>query len=292
MIAVPTDPRLALYRGVRDPELLRRHGVFVAEGRLVVRRLLESPRFPTRSVLVTPTARAEVSDLIERLDAGTPVYEADVSLFRDVTGFNVHRGCLAIGERPEPTPWREVVSHARTLIVLEDVGNPDNVGGVFRAAATLGADAVFLSPGCADPLYRKSIRTSMAATLTLPFAMAEPWPDMIDGLRGDGVEIVALTPSGSEEIGQIWRPRRVALLVGHEGRGLGDAALARADRQVRIPMAPGADSLNVVTAVAIALHRRHIGISDYRAIGAADVLEERLHSLDETAQLQGKVGRC
>lgn len=255
MVDAATDPRLALYRDVRDPELLRSHGVFVAEGRLVVRRLLESSRFRARSILVTPTARAELSDLLERLEEALPVYEADIDLFRQLTGFKVHRGCLAIGERPDPTPWREVVRHAGTIIVLEDVGNPDNVGGLFRAGAALGADAVLLSPGCADPLYRKSIRTSMAATLTLPFAEAGPWPEMLDALRRDGVEVVALVPSGSRTLEEIPRAPRMALLAGHEGRGLSEDALAHADRHVRIPMAPGADSLNVVTAVAIALHR-------------------------------------
>ena len=191
---------------------------------------------------------------MERLGDDTPVYEADLGLFRQLTGFHVHRGCLAIGERPDPTPWREVVRHARTIIVLEEVGNPDNVGGLFRAGAALGADAVLLSPGCADPLYRKSIRTSMAATLTLPFADAEPWPDMLDDLHRDGVEVVALAPSGSETLESSRRAPRLALVVGHEGRGLSGGALAHADRHVRIPMAPGADSLNVVTAVAIALH--------------------------------------
>jgi tRNA G18 (ribose-2'-O)-methylase SpoU len=255
VVETAADPRLALYRGVRDPELLLEHGVFIAEGRLVVRRLLESSRFRARSVLVTPTARAELSDLLGRLDEATPVYEADIDLFRDLTGFNLHRGCLALGERRAPRPWRDVLQNARTVLALEDVGNPDNIGGAFRAAAALGADAVLLSPGCADPLYRKSIRTSMAATLTLPFASAEPWPDVLDDLRRDGIEIVALTTSGSENIGGLRRASRVALVAGHEGRGLSAAALARADRQVRIPMTPGADSLNVVTAVAIALHR-------------------------------------
>jgi len=255
LIDAANDPRLALYRGVRDPELLRSHGVFVAEGRLVVRRLLESSRFRARSLLVTSTARAELSDLLERLDETTPVYEADIDLFRQLTGFNVHRGCLAIGERPAPTPWRDVLRDARTVIVLEDVGNPDNVGGLFRAGAALGADAVLLSPGCADPLYRKSIRTSMAATLTLAFASAEPWPGVLDDFRRDGVEVIALTPSGSRTLEEIPRVPRIALVAGHEGRGLSEGALARADRLVRIPMAPGADSLNVVTAVAIALHR-------------------------------------
>jgi tRNA G18 (ribose-2'-O)-methylase SpoU len=254
VVETAADPRLALYRGVRDPELLLEHGVFIAEGRLVVRRLLESSRFRARSVLVTPTARAELSDLLGRLDEATPVYEADIDLFRDLTGFNLHRGCLALGERRAPRPWRDVLQNARTVLALEDVGNPDNIGGAFRAAAALGADAVLLSPGCADPLYRKSIRTSMAATLTLPFASAEPWPGVLDDLRRDGVEIIALTTSGSENIGGLRRASRVALVAGHEGRGLSAAALARADRQVRIPMTPGADSLNVVTAVAIALH--------------------------------------
>lgn len=221
---------------------------------MVVRRLLESERFRTRSILVTPAARIQLVDLIERLGNDTPLYEADIALFRELTGFNVHRGCLAIGERPAPTSWRDVLRNARMVLVLESVGNPDNVGGLFRAAAALGADAVLLSPGCADPLYRKAIRTSMAATLTLLFADAEPWPDVLQDLRRDGIEIVALTPSGSEELDAVRRPARLALLAGHEGRGLSEAALARADRRVRIPMAPGADSLNVVTAVAIAMH--------------------------------------
>jgi tRNA G18 (ribose-2'-O)-methylase SpoU len=250
----PSDPRLALYRGVRDPELLTAHGVFVAEGRLVVRRLLESDRFRARSVLVTAAARCDLADLLNRMGDSTPVYEADADLFRELTGFNVHRGCLALGERPAPAAWRDVVARSRTTVVLEDVGNPDNVGGIFRAAVALGADAILLSPGCADPLYRKSIRTSMAATLTLPFGAAEPWPDALGGLRELGLQIVALTPSGPEAIDHVERAPRLALLLGHEGRGLSEAALAHADRSVRIAMAPGADSLNVVTAAAIALH--------------------------------------
>jgi tRNA G18 (ribose-2'-O)-methylase SpoU len=249
------DPRVALYRGIRDPELVRTHRVFIAEGRLVVRRLLESPHFRARSVLVTPAARAGLADLLEWSD-GIEIYEAELPLFRDLTGFNVHRGCLAIGVRRGPAPsWQEVVRPARTVVVLERVGNPDNVGGVFRAAAALGADAVLLSPGCADPLYRKSIRTSMAAALTLPFAVIERWPAGLTELRSLGFSIVALTPSGNEEISAVQRPERAALLLGHEGVGLTAETLALSDRRVRIPMMPAADSLNVVTAAAVALDR-------------------------------------
>jgi tRNA G18 (ribose-2'-O)-methylase SpoU len=250
----PSDPRLALYRGVRDSELLSAHGVFVAEGRLVVRRLLESVRLRTRSVLLTAAARRELADVLDRLGDSTPIYEAGIDLFRELTGFNVHRGCLALGERPAPAAWRDIVAASQTIVVLERIGNPDNVGGLFRTSAALGADAILLSPGCADPLYRKSIRTSMAAALTLPFGAAQPWPAALDGLRALGFEIVALTPSGSDVIDRVERPPRLALLLGHEGAGLSDEASARADRSVRIPMAPGADSLNVVTAAAIALH--------------------------------------
>ena len=204
---------------------------------------------------MTPAARAGLTDLLEWSD-DTEIYEAELPLFRELTGFNVHRGCLAIGEPRGPVPsWQDVARSARTVVVLERVGNPDNVGGVFRAAAALGADAVLLSPGCADPLYRKSIRTSMAATLTLPFAVVERWPAGLSELRSLGLSIVALTPSGDEDIAGVQRPERAALLLGHEGIGLNAQTLALSDRRVRIPMTPGADSLNVVTAAAVALDR-------------------------------------
>jgi tRNA G18 (ribose-2'-O)-methylase SpoU len=260
MVTDTTDPRLALYRGVRDPELLRAHGAFVAEGRMVVRRLLTASRFRARSVLVTPAARAELGDILEALGPDVPVYVAGADLFSELTGFHVHRGCLAIGDRQgHDLAWRDGVRHARTVIVLERVGNPDNVGGVFRNAAALGADAVLLSPGCSDPLYRKAIRTSMAATLTVPFAAAEPWPEALDGLRAAGFSIVALTPSSDApdlaDPAALPRRTRVALLLGHEGDGLSRDALARADHRARIPMMSGADSLNVATAAAIALYK-------------------------------------
>jgi tRNA G18 (ribose-2'-O)-methylase SpoU len=252
----PADGRLALYRGVRDPELLSVHGLFIAEGRLVVRRLLTSKRFRARSVLVTSAARRALADVLASLNEDVPVYDAEPALLRELTGFNVHRGCLSIGERRGPAPsWRDVTADARTIVILERVGNPDNVGGVFRAAAALGADAILLSPGCADPLYRKSIRTSMAATLAVPYAIAEPWPDVLTAIESSGFAIFALTPSGDEPIARVDRPDRLALLFGHEGSGLSAESLARARRRVRIAMAPGADSLNVVTAAAISLDR-------------------------------------
>lgn len=163
----PGDGRVTDYRNIPDPELVERQGVFVAEGRLVVRRLLESSGWTTRSVMVTETALASIRDLlIERQHLA--VYVVSQPVMSTVTGFDVHRGCLAVGERRPPRQWQRVAAQARLVVALERIGNPDNVGSVFRSAKAFGADGVLLGPSCADPLYRKAIRTSMGATLAGP----------------------------------------------------------------------------------------------------------------------------
>jgi tRNA G18 (ribose-2'-O)-methylase SpoU len=252
------DARLADYRHVPDPVLLRQGEIFVAEGRLVVRALLASTRLATRSVLVTATALEALGADIEPRLADLPVYLVEQGVIERLTGFNIHRGCLAIGERPAPLFLDALAARARTLVILEGVGNADNVGGIFRNAAALGGDGVVLGPGCCDPLYRKAIRTSMGAALRLPFAPVPDWPDALSRLRALGFEIVALTPApGGQPIRELaiaCAGRHVAVLAGAEGEGLSATALDAADRQARIPMAEGTDSLNVATAVAIALH--------------------------------------
>jgi tRNA G18 (ribose-2'-O)-methylase SpoU len=254
----PKDPRIADYLNVPDRELLDRRGLFVAEGRLVVERLLTTSPLRTRSVMVTETTRAALGDLL-RDDAPFPVFVVPQGVMNSVTGFNLHRGCLAIGERPEPADWRALAGTARRLLVLERVGNADNVGGLFRNAAAFGVNAVLLDPDSADPLYRKSIRTSMAAALTIPFARAEPWPDALAALRAGGCATVALTPASdaaplSRIAPEIRERDQVAIVLGHEGDGLTDGALAACEYQARIPMDARVDSLNVATAAAIALY--------------------------------------
>src|SRR5689334_21417510 len=155
----PDDPRIADYASVPDAELVRRHGLFVAEGRLVVRRLIEEGRYRVRSMLLSEAALRGLRPIVTRVDA--PIYVCDNESLRRITGYNVHRGCLALAERPEPMPARDVLAAARMVVVLEAVANPDNVGGVFRNAAAFGFDGVLLNPTCCDPLYRKAIRTSM-----------------------------------------------------------------------------------------------------------------------------------
>jgi tRNA G18 (ribose-2'-O)-methylase SpoU len=252
------DPRLDLYRGVRDPELLREHGLFVAEGRLVVKRLLENPAYRVRSVLVTPAARESLGAALERADC--PVYLAESASMAAISGFNIHRGCLAIAERPAALPLDELLSGPRShpLIVLERVGNPDNVGGIFRNAGALGAAGIVLSPGCSDPLYRKSIRTSMGATLSVPYCVAARWPADLAVIVQSGRQLVTLSPAETaapiERLANGLQQVPVALLFGHEGHGISSGAAAFASVAARIPMAPGCDSLNVAAASAIALH--------------------------------------
>jgi tRNA G18 (ribose-2'-O)-methylase SpoU len=258
------DERLGDYRGVSDPDLALRSGLFIAEGRLVVRRLLAESRFATRSVLVTEPALAALADVLEPRPA-LPVFLASQAVMNEMAGFDIHRGCLAIGERPLPTRWQELAaitnhkSHVTNIVVcLERVANADNVGGVFRGAAAFGAGAVLLDPVSTDPLYRKAIRTSMGAALQVPFARAEPWPEALRELRGLGVAVMAMTPAASapplrQAVAAV-AGRGVAIVLGHEGDGLTAEALAACELQARIPIDGEVDSLNVAAAAAIALY--------------------------------------
>lgn len=257
------DPRLADYAKLRDKQLLQEanpavnNGVFISEGELVVRHLVDS-RFAVKSALLTPTRLHTVKDALGRLPAGTPIYLVSQELMNAVVGFNIHRGILACGLRGPGLPLREVLNECRTLVVLEDLANHDNLGGIFRCAAALGGQAVgvALSPGCCDPLYRKAIRVSMGHVLRVPFARCESWPRAIDEMREAGFRTVALTPAATVGIGDLKPdPReRIAILLGCEGPGLSRPALAAAQEHARIAMTPGVDSLNVTVAAGIALH--------------------------------------
>jgi tRNA G18 (ribose-2'-O)-methylase SpoU len=249
----PGDPRLDPYRHVGDPAWLRGRGLFVAEGRLVVERLLEDPRYVLHSIAVTPAAFAAMTHL-EKVVA--PVFVCDRDLLHGVTGFDFHRGCLALVQRPQPLAGDSLLG-ARRLLIVEGVGNPDNVGGLFRTAAALGVDGVLLDATSGDPLYRKAIRTSMAATLRLPFAGTAHAVDAVRMLKGAGFKVVALTPAADavplDDYARAVRDDdKVAVMVGAEGSGLSGAALASADVRVRIPVDPRFDSLNVVVAAGIA----------------------------------------
>lgn len=254
-ITDPDDPRIADYRALTDVELRMRweppNGLFIAEGDLVLRRALRAG-YPPRSFLVD----AKRADQFADLAAGpAPVYAARPAVLQAATGFHVHRGVLASFHRlPLPEPG-EVLSAARRVAILEDVNNHTNVGAIFRGAAALGVDAVLLSPSCADPLYRRSVRVSMGEVFAVPYARLEPWPDGLARVRAAGFAVLALTPAqDAVPIHRLANAQRAraALLLGAEGAGLSPGAIRASDARVSIPMRRGVDSLNVAAAAAVA----------------------------------------
>lgn len=236
-----------------DPAALERAGLFVAEGRFVVRRLLGASHFTTRSVLATPVAFDAIREFIP---ASLPCYIVDQPTMNSVVGFNIHRGCLALAERPDLRVIDRLnLETTRRVVALEGITNPDNIGGIFRSAAAFGADLVVLGPGCGDPFYRKAIRTSMAATLEVPITLAGRWPAAIDLLRRSGIQVIALTPDpAAAPLETLSHKPPLALLFGAEGAGLSVAALTAADQRIRIRTTERVDSLNVTVAASIAMH--------------------------------------
>ena len=254
------DPRISIYRNVKDSTLRDARGLFVIESRLCVRRLLSASRFPVCSVLVTETALEALGDALSQLGEDTPIYVASSTLLEQLVGYNLHRGCIALARRgPERSLDDVLDTPPRLLVGLEQVANPENVGNVFRNAMAFGADAVLLSRDCADPLYRKAVRVSMGGTLLTPFAYLDGWPEAIERLRAAGFTTLALSTEARAidlaalEVETVAN-QRIALILGAESEGLAAETLAAVDWKVRIPMASGVDSLNVATATGIALH--------------------------------------
>jgi len=250
------DARLTAFRDIGDAALRRERGECLVEGRLVVRQLLREQPGRARALLVTEPARDRLGDLLP-LVPDLPVFTVPVGAMQAVTGFNLHRGCLAVASRGPERSWQSVTASADRLLVLEGVGNPDNVGGLFRTARAFGLDGILLGPGTGDPLYRKAIRVSCGASLALPYAALAPWPEALAALAADGIELWALTPAADAmSLHDACAPRlptRLALLVGAEGDGLSMASQALVHRRVRIPVHPAVDSLNVVVAAGVAL---------------------------------------
>ena len=257
------DPRLAPFRNLPDRQLRAAGEMFLVEGRLGVRRLLTESSFAPHSFFLTPPAWVALSDLFGKLPAATPVYRGSQALLNEVVGYNLHRGCLAAVWRGAPRDPAALLDgctrEGRPLLVLEELNNPENVGNVFRNAVAFGAGGVWLTSGCADPLYRQATRISMGGTLRVPFARLAPGAAVASALRAQGFTSVALTPDPSAPPIDVVAPelagaRQIALLLGNEAAGLSAEFLASADWRVRIPLMPEVDSLNVATASGTALH--------------------------------------
>jgi tRNA G18 (ribose-2'-O)-methylase SpoU len=255
------DPRLADYARLTDMDLRTsleaEHGLFIAEGTKVITRAVAAG-YPVRSVLL---AEGRLADLDALPSGAAPVYLVPDAVAERITGYRVHRGALASLRRKPLPAAAELAVGSRRLLVLEDLVDHGNVGAIFRCAAALGVDAVILSPRCADPLYRRSVKVSMGAVFAIPFARMTAWFDGLAELKSGGFRVLALTPDDrAKPLASALRPaEKVALLLGTEGDGLSGRWLDEADEAVRIPMDPaaraaGVDSLNVVAAAAIACH--------------------------------------
>ncbi|HST48754.1 TrmH family RNA methyltransferase [Jatrophihabitans sp.] len=251
-VSDPGDPRLADFRDLMQADRESARPVVIAEGVNPVERLARS-RYSIRAVLGVPAKLAALAPALAGRDV--PVYEVDKWTLSEVVGFRVTRGVLASADRPAPVAVESLIATGNRFVVLESINDYENLGAVFRNGAAFGVDAVLLDPRCADPLYRRSVRVSMGHVFGVGFAvLPEPWPASLDLLRAAGVRLLAMTPRpAATALAQLIPPDRWALLLGAEGPGLSEAALAAADEWVRIPMADGVDSLNVATAGAVAL---------------------------------------
>ena len=267
------DPRLRDYQHLTDVVLRSKHepanGLYIAESSTVIRRAVAAGHRP-RSFLLAERWLPELEDLLAAVGAGpdgdVPVYLGEAAVLESVTGFHLHRGALAAMHRPALAPVAAVLAGARAgagarrVAVLEDIVDHTNVGAIFRAAAGLGVDAVLVSPRCADPLYRRSVRVSMGTVFQVPWTRLETWPGGLDELRAAGFTVAALALADDAvclddfAAGPVMAGpgSRLALVLGTEGDGLSRAAVGAADVVVRIPMAGGVDSLNVAAASAVA----------------------------------------
>jgi len=283
LIAVvdPDDPRLDSYRDLNDPAKRIRmeadESVFVVEGRLAVARLLTS-EYTVRSLLVDDHQVTAAGDLVAATRAhGAPVYVGSRAVVAGTVGFALHRGVVAVAHRPAPFDTAQLLAAASAIstsdgpplvAVLEGLNDHENIGALFRNAAAFGVRGILLSPTCADPLYRRSVRVSVGHVLHIPFARLLPWPTGLHQVRAAGFVVAALAPRPTADGGAPavslaelkakmagpGHPRGVAVMLGAEGPGLTESARAASDVVVHIPMADGVDSLNVATAGAVAFH--------------------------------------
>lgn len=230
-------------------------GLFIAESAKVILRALDAGYEPISVLMDEAQMNTEVEQVLEKIDGNVPVYVSDGKTLAAITGFNLTRGVLCAMRRQKLQELSLVCQNAKRLVVLDDVENPTNVGAIFRNAAALGIDAVLLTKGCADPLYRRAIRVSMGNVFQIPWTFISE-ENYVEKLRQIGIKTAALALSDSSVDIRSLREKnmdRLALIMGNEGNGIPDETLKRCDYSVIIPMANGVDSLNVASASGIAM---------------------------------------
>ncbi len=249
------DPRLDVYARLTEAQLAQtpgpKTGLFIAESPKVIARALDAGCKPVSVLVEKSNLGGETSEIIDRC-GDVPVYIGENAVLAQLTGYKLTRGLLCAMERPILKSPEAVVQNTRRIAVLEDVVNPTNLGAIFRSAAALGMDAVLLTPGCSDPLYRRSVRVSMGTVFQVPWAFLDR---PIGYLRELGFKTAAMALKDdtiSIDDPRLQQENRLAVLLGTEGEGLTDAAIAQCDYTVKIPMYHGVDSLNVAAASAVA----------------------------------------
>ena len=269
LITDPADPQLADYVGLTDVARRSRRepkaGLYLAEGEKVIRRALAAGH-RARSLLLSENWLAPMADLVKQFqNDGVPVFTGDAAVIAALTGFHVHRGAIASMTRPAPQPLSGLLAGARRVVVLEDIVDHTNVGAIVRSVAALQADAVLITPRCADPLYRRAVRVSMGTVFQVPWGRIDPWPDGIAQLHQAGFTVVALTLTPDavplEQFASS-APARLALIFGTEGAGLAPETVRQCDVAVTIPMAGEVDSLNVAAAAAVVLWALRPGVRE------------------------------
>lgn len=264
------DPRVDHFRDLsaadRRPDLTNPDGenapgLVIAEGTVVIERMLNSPFVP-HALLGTAKRLQQLSELSAAQPQSSapvisiPYYTASAEIMATVVGFHLNRGVLAVARRPQPRTLKSIASQASSIAILDGVNDHENIGSLFRNASALGIDAVLLGPTTADPLYRRAVRVSMGHVLRIPFAIAENWPEDLNLLRKQGFTTIAMTPSASKNLADCNLDGKVALIFGAEGPGLSEEVMAAAAYRAKIPMFNNADSLNVATAAAVAFYER------------------------------------
>jgi len=252
----PNDPRVAAYRDIKERDLVGRQGLFIAEGETVLRAFVRDAPGRVQSLLIDGKRADKLGEVFAGLPPDVPVYVVGQAVLDAIAGFHLHRGVLAVGAKPEPLSADALLTKAgerAVVLVLMGIANHDNLGGIFRNAAAFGVDGVILDGDCCDPFYRKAIRVSIGATLSVPTARLAPGEDVVTLLERHGFQGLALSPAAGETVARLAPPVRSAVLLGAEGPGLSQAVMGRV-RTVGIPMANGFDSLNVATTSGIILH--------------------------------------
>jgi tRNA G18 (ribose-2'-O)-methylase SpoU len=249
-VSAAADPRIAVYRGLKDRHL-HRDNAFIVEGKFILETLLTRSKFKVSSILIAEDRLSPLEYLLLHVPANVPVYISTPDVLAEIAGFNVHRGILAAGISAQPAVSLPTYLRQKSKIaVLSNISNPDNIGSIFRNAAGLGIDAIVLDRQCCSPLYRKAIRVSMGATLVLPWQQGGTIEEIVENLKREAFSIYALSLQSAKNLDEVYFEKRSAFIFGEEAYGLPGFIQAQS-QAVTIPMAGGTDSLNVAATSAI-----------------------------------------